>query len=80
MVKVYYDLISNDSTWETEDNIKQLYPNIFLSNIIFKEKKIVVGDNCNASPSPLSLAFSFPSLLFHETLFYPFFFSLNPSL
>ena len=35
MVKVLWDLISGDSTWEIEEVIRASYPNLFLGKFIF---------------------------------------------
>jgi len=38
MVKVLWDLISGDSTWEIEKEIRASYPNLFLGKFIFKDE------------------------------------------
>jgi len=38
MVKVLWDLISGDSTWEIEEEIQTLYPNLFLGKFIFDDE------------------------------------------
>jgi len=38
MVKVLWDLIFEDSTWEIEEEIQASYPNLFLGKFIFKDK------------------------------------------
>jgi len=38
MVKVLWDLISRDSTWEIEEVIRASYPNLFLGKFIFDDE------------------------------------------
>ena len=35
MVKVLWDLISGDSTWEIEEEIQASYPSLFIGKFIF---------------------------------------------
>jgi len=38
MVKVLWDLIIRDSTWEIEEEIRASYPNLFLGKFIFEDE------------------------------------------
>ena len=47
MVKVLWDPISGDSTWEIEEEIRASYPNLFLGKFIFKDENFCSWRLCN---------------------------------
>jgi len=81
MVKVLWDLIFRDSTWEIEEEIRASYPNLFLGKFIFEYSYVttlVFKKKQNRTCAPVMTPFFFFHFFLSPSL--PSIFSLNFSL